>query len=78
MKYPNTHPEFEAISVRLINKLPQNTVIQIASSVWKTGSRDIRDVLKIAKLCNPSDSEDDITRLISIHDKYRKTGNDYN
>jgi MoxR-like ATPase len=73
-----SYPEFEAISVRLINKLPQNTVIQIASSVWKTGSRDIRDVLKIAKLCNPSDSEDDITRLISIHDKYRKTGNDYN
>ena len=45
---------------------------------WKAGSRDIRDVLKIAKLCNPSDVEEDIIRLISIHDKYRKTGNDYN
>ena len=31
--------------------------------MWKLGSRDIRDVLKIAKLCNPVDGEEDITRL---------------
>ena len=73
-----TYEEFEAISLRIIKKLPQNTTIQIASSVWKTGSRDIRDVLKIAKLCNPADTEEDINRLISIHQKYRKTGNEYN
>ena len=73
-----TYEEFEAISTKIIKKLPQNTVIQIASSVWKTGSRDIRDVLKIAKLCNPSDTEEDINRLISIHQKYRKTGKEYN
>jgi len=73
-----TYPEFEAISVRIIKKLPQNTVIQIASSVWKTGSKDIRDVLKIAKLCNLSDVEEDITRLISIHQKYHRSGKDYN
>src|SRR5919202_938781 len=73
-----TYEEFEAIAARIIKKLPQNVVIQIASSVWKTGSRDIRDVLKIAKLCNPSDEEDDISRLIFIHQKYRKTGNEYN
>jgi hypothetical protein len=73
-----SYPEFEAISVRMIKKLPQNTAIQIASSVWKTGSRDIRDVLKIVKLCNPSDTEEDINRLISIHQKYRKTGREYN
>src|SRR5918911_803527 len=60
-----SYPEFEAISVRLIKKIPQNTVIQIASSVWKAGSRDIRDVLKIAKLCNHSDTEEDVARLIS-------------
>jgi holliday junction DNA helicase RuvB len=57
------YEEFESISVRTIKKLPQNIVIQIASSVWKAGSRDIRDVLKIAKLCNPADGEEDITRL---------------
>src|SRR5919199_4498393 len=68
-----TYEEFEGIALRLIKKLHPNAVIQIASSVWKTGSRDIRDVLKIAKLCNPSDGEEDITRLISIHQKYRKT-----
>src|SRR5919197_508565 len=73
-----SYPEFEAISVRIIKKLPQNAVIQIASSLWKTGSRDIRDVLKIAKLCNPADTEEDITRLIFIHQKYRKTGKEYN
>ncbi|MFL6462541.1 MAG: AAA family ATPase, partial [Nitrososphaeraceae archaeon] len=73
-----TYEEFETISVRIIKKLPQNAVIQIASSVWKIGSRDIRDVLKIAKLCNTMDTEEDIRRLISIHHKYRKTGNDYN
>jgi Holliday junction resolvasome RuvABC ATP-dependent DNA helicase subunit len=73
-----TYEEFEAISTKIIKKLPQNTVIQIASSVWKNGSRDIRDVLKIAKLCNPRDSEEDINRLISIHQKYRKTGREHN
>jgi hypothetical protein len=73
-----TYEEFEAISVRIIKKLPQNTVIQIASSVWKTGSKDIRDVLKIAKLCNPTYTEEDINRLISIHQKYHKIGREYN
>jgi holliday junction DNA helicase RuvB len=73
-----TYEEFEGIALRLIKKLHPNVVVQIASSVWKTGSRDIRDVLKIAKLCNPSDAEEDISRLISIHQKYHKTGNNYN
>jgi Holliday junction resolvasome RuvABC ATP-dependent DNA helicase subunit len=73
-----SYPEFEAISVRITKKLPRNVVLQIASSVWKAGSRDIRDVLKIAKLCSPIDTEDDIARLISIHQRYSKTGNDYN
>jgi MoxR-like ATPase len=73
-----TYPEFEAISVRILKKLPENIIIHIASSVWKMGSRDIRDVSKVAKLCNPADTEEDVNRLISIHQKYRKTGNDYN
>jgi holliday junction DNA helicase RuvB len=73
-----TYEEFETISVRIIKKLNQNAVIQIASSVWKTDSRDIRDVLKVAKLCNPCDGEEDISRLMSIHQKYRKTGKEYN
>jgi hypothetical protein len=73
-----TYEEFEGIAMRLIRKLNQNAVIQIASSVWKSGSKDIRDVLKLAKQSNPSDWEDDINRLISIHQKYSKTGNDYN
>jgi Holliday junction resolvasome RuvABC ATP-dependent DNA helicase subunit len=73
-----TYEEFEAISVRLIKKPHPDAVIQITSSVWNTGSEDIRDVLKIAKLCNPLDTEEDISRLISIHQKYRKTGKECN
>jgi len=46
-----SYEEFEAIAVRIIKKLSRRTAIQITSSVWKSGSRDIRDVLKIAKLC---------------------------
>ena len=63
---------------RIIKKLPQNVLIQIALSAWKEGSRDIRDVLKIAELCNPSDMEEDINRLITISQKYRKTGKEFN
>jgi replication-associated recombination protein RarA len=73
-----TYEEFETIANKIIKKLNHNAVIQIASSVWKTGSRDIRDVLKIAKLCNPADTEEDINRLISIHQKYRRIGKEYN
>jgi MoxR-like ATPase len=73
-----TYEEFEGIALRIVKKLSQNTVIQIASSLWRMDSRDIRDVLKIARLCNPSDGEEDIARLISIHEKYHKTGKDYN
>jgi hypothetical protein len=62
----------------IIKKLPQNIVIQIASAIWKTGSKEIRDVLKISKLSNPADTEEDVKRLISIHQKYRKTGREYN
>jgi MoxR-like ATPase len=73
-----TYEEFETIAIRIINKLPHSAIIQIASSVWKRGSKDIRDVLKIAKLCNPTDTEEDTNRLIAIHQKYRKTGREYN
>jgi Holliday junction DNA helicase RuvB len=73
-----TYDQFEGIALKIVKKLDPTVVIHIASSVWKSGSRDIRDVLKIAKLCNQSDREEDIRRLISIHRKYRKTGNDYN
>ncbi|MGB8033547.1 MAG: hypothetical protein WCF03_06975, partial [Nitrososphaeraceae archaeon] len=35
-----TYEEFEAISTRIITKLPQNVVVQISSSIWKSGSKD--------------------------------------
>src|ERR687885_604980 len=73
-----TYEEFKTIAIKIVKKLHQNAVIQIASSVWKAGSKDIRDVLKIAKLCNPTDGEEDVARLVSIHQKYHKTGREYN
>ena len=41
-----TYNEFEALSLRIINKLPLDTIMQIASSVWyeelrEQGARDI-------------------------------------
>jgi len=46
--------------------------IQIASSVWKNGSKDVRDCIKISKLANAEDTEEDINRLISIlHQKHQ-------
>jgi hypothetical protein len=62
-------------------KLPQNIIVQIASSIWKSGSRDIRDILKIAKLINAEDTDEDYLQRIqmkSIHQKYSKTGREYN
>lgn len=62
-----TYEEFEAISVRIIKKkIPQNVIVQIASSVWKSGSKDVRDCIKISKLATAKDTEEDIRRLISI------------
>jgi hypothetical protein len=61
-----TYGEFEGIALRLIKKLHPNAIIQIASSVWKAESGDIRDVLKIAKLCNPADTEASYDRTITL------------
>src|ERR1051326_4012857 len=36
-----SYEDFEGIALKLIKKLPHNALIQIASSVWKSGSRDI-------------------------------------
>ena len=74
-----TYEEFEAISVRIIKKkIPHNIIVQIASSVWKSGSKDVRDCIKISKLATAKDTEEDIKRLISIHQKYRRTTREYN
>src|SRR5919205_1190448 len=50
-----TYEEFEAISIRIIKKLPHNVVVQIASSIWKSGSKDVRDCIKISKLATAKD-----------------------
>ncbi len=43
-----TYPEFEDISTRIV-KIVSSTIIQIGSSVWKSGSRDVMDVVNTAK-----------------------------
>ena len=69
-EYP--YEEFETISIRIISKLPENIIVQIASSIWKSGSRDIGDILK-SKLINAEDTDEDIKRLISIHQNTMST-----
>jgi len=66
-----TYPEYEAISIRICKKLPHN--VQIASSVWQNGSKDVRDCIKISNLANAQDTPEDINRLITIHQKHKKS-----
>jgi hypothetical protein len=62
------------------NNINQNN-LKTPSEYYSTNSffnmGDIRDILKIAKLINAEDTED-IKRPISIHQKYSKTGREYN
>ena len=70
-----TCEEFMEISTRLLNKrykLDSNISYKIGHSVWnKMNSKDIRDVIKIAKLVK---SSDDIDWIIDVQMKYGKIG----
>ena len=43
---PYTYEQFEGAAVRIVKKLYPNVAIQIASSMWKSGSRGIREVMQ--------------------------------
>ena len=45
-----TYEEFEGIALRIVKKLPQNTVIQIASSVWKSGEQGYKRCTEDSKI----------------------------
>jgi hypothetical protein len=61
------YEEFEAISIRTWKHIALNIAVQIAADVLKTRSKDVRDVIKISKLVNVNDTQEDINRLIEIH-----------
>jgi MoxR-like ATPase len=44
------YEEFEGIALRIVKKLPQNTVIQIASSVWKSGEQGYKRCTEDSKI----------------------------
>jgi MoxR-like ATPase len=44
------YEEFEGIALRIVKKLPQNTVIQIALSVWKSGEQGYKRCTEDSKI----------------------------
>jgi len=68
------YEEFQAIGIKLLSheyKLPQQTAEYVIDAVWnKMNSRDVRDLLKIAKIVRKNDSPQDIEQLIEVQLKY--------
>ena len=68
------YEEFQAIGIKLLShqyKLPQQTAEHVIDAVWnKMNSRDVRDLLKIAKIVRKNDSPQDIEQLIEVQLKY--------
>jgi len=65
---------FLQIGIKLLSheyKLPQQTAEYVIDAVWnKMNSRDVRDLLKIAKIVRKNDSPQDIEQLIQVQLKY--------
>ena len=68
------YEEFLQIGIKLLSheyKLPQQTAEYVIDAVWnKMNSRDVRDLLKIAKIVRKYDSPQDIEQLIDVQLKY--------
>jgi Holliday junction DNA helicase RuvB len=66
--------EFMQIGIKLLSheyKLPEQTALMVVDSVWnKMNSKDVRDLLKIAKVVRKNDSLQDIEQLIEVQLKY--------
>jgi hypothetical protein len=62
------------IGIKLLSheyKLPQQTAEYVIDAVWnKMNSRDVRDLLKIAKVVRKNDSLQDIEQLVDVQLKY--------
>jgi Holliday junction DNA helicase RuvB len=68
------YEEFQQIGIMLLSdeyKLPQQTALMVVDSIWnKMNSKDIRDLLKIAKVVRKNDSPQDIEQLVQVQLKY--------
>ena len=68
------YEEFQQIGIMLLSheyKLPQQTALMVVDSIWnKMNSKDIRDLLKIAKVVRKNDSPQDIEQLVQLQLKY--------
>jgi hypothetical protein len=70
-----TFEEFTDIAISRLakEKVNREMATVIAEKVWyELGSRDIRDVVKVARLVN---NQDDISRIIDIMKRYFKGDN---
>jgi holliday junction DNA helicase RuvB len=68
------YEEFLQIGIKLLSheyKLPEQTSEYVIHAVWnKLNSRDVRDLLKIAKIVRKNDSPQDIEQLVEVQLKY--------
>jgi len=70
-----TFEEFTEITIKRLDKerVDKYMAIIIAEKVWyELGSRDIRDVIKVARLVN---NQEDMSRVIDIMKSYSKGDN---
>lgn len=66
-----TYEEFELIAVKKLPHISKKLAPYIALTIWESGSKSIRDVIKIGKLAQQKDTPEDINRLLrTIHKKY--------
>ncbi|MGB8936247.1 MAG: ATP-binding protein [Candidatus Nitrosopolaris sp.] len=75
---PYTYEDFEEVTVHVLGRrynVKRDLAIVIASAVWKTGTPNIRQCVKIAKMTK---KKEDVEWLIETMKKYQDSGEDWN
>ncbi|MFZ0514959.1 MAG: hypothetical protein WAM14_25385 [Candidatus Nitrosopolaris sp.] len=66
---PYTEERFLEVAVKVLPKLKETTACMVGTQVWGT-SKDVRDVISIAKLIRRNDTEEDVKQIIRTMAKY--------
>jgi holliday junction DNA helicase RuvB len=68
------YEEFRLVGLKLLMNqynLPLDTAVTVIEAVWnKMNSKDVRDLLKLAKVVRRNDAPEDIERIIRVQLKY--------
>ncbi len=75
---PYTYEDFEEVTVHVLGRrynVKRDLAIVIASAVWKTGTPNIRQCIKIAKMTK---KKEDVDWLIETMKKYQDSGENWN